>query len=113
MVGTFKRQGHEHMSKKAERQAERDEAAAELRKLLKPGDTVYTILRHRAASGMFRVIDLVIIARRTDLVYPKLPLQPGETYQRTDWEAQPKRVYSGHVPMSIGHRAARAMDDKW
>jgi len=36
-------------------------ACERLRELLKPGDTVYTILRHRARSGMFRVIAPVVI----------------------------------------------------
>ena len=39
--------------------AERDEAIANLREILKPGDTVYTILRHVSKSGMSRVIDAV------------------------------------------------------
>ena len=33
-----------------------------LLELVKPGDTVYTILRHVSRSGMSRVIDLVIIS---------------------------------------------------
>ena len=33
-----------------------------LLEMLKPGDTVYTILRHVSRSGMSRVIDLVIIS---------------------------------------------------
>lgn len=37
---------------------ERDEAIARLREILKPGDTVYTVVRHVSASGMSRVIDL-------------------------------------------------------
>ena len=36
----------------------RDEAIARLREILKPGDTVYTVVRHVSASGMSRVIDL-------------------------------------------------------
>lgn len=39
---------------------EQQEATAELRKLLKPGDTVYCILRAVSRSGMSRVIDLLI-----------------------------------------------------
>ncbi len=42
-------------------QAEQAEAIERLRDWIKPGDTVYTILRHRAASGMSRVIDHVVI----------------------------------------------------
>lgn len=41
---------------------ERAEATAELRKLLPPGSTVYTVLRHVSASGMSRRIDLYLIA---------------------------------------------------
>lgn len=33
-----------------------------LLELLKPGDTVYTILRHVSRSGMSRVIDLIIMS---------------------------------------------------
>uniref|UniRef100_A0AB74UFV0 Uncharacterized protein n=1 Tax=Caulobacter phage BL57 TaxID=3348355 RepID=A0AB74UFV0_9VIRU len=40
--------------------AEQAEAVASLRKLLKPGDSVYCILRHVSSSGMLRVIDLAI-----------------------------------------------------
>lgn len=40
---------------------EKAEAARELRKLLKPGDTVYTVLRHVSSSGMSRRIDLYCI----------------------------------------------------
>ena len=35
------------------------EARERLRRLVKPGDTLYCILRHVARSGMMRVIDLV------------------------------------------------------
>lgn len=42
-------------------QQERDKAREDLRAFVKPGMTVYTILRHRARSGMFRVIDVQTI----------------------------------------------------
>ena len=45
---------------KAQR-AERDEARAKLREWLKPGDTVYTVLRHVSRSGMQRTIQLIQI----------------------------------------------------
>ena len=38
-------------------QSERDEAIARLRETLKPGDTVYTVLRSVSRSGMTRGID--------------------------------------------------------
>lgn len=40
--------------------AQRDEAIQELRSLLQPGDTVYTVLRHVSRSGMSRNIDLYV-----------------------------------------------------
>lgn len=40
------------------RERERQEAIERLRAFLKPGDTVYTIVRHVSSSGMSRVIDL-------------------------------------------------------
>lgn len=45
----------------SKKQAERAEAIATLRKWLKPGSTVYTVLRHVSRSGMSRDISLVII----------------------------------------------------
>ena len=47
------------MTTKIEKQKIKDEAKAELRKMLPPGSTVYTILRHVSRSGMFRVIEMV------------------------------------------------------
>jgi len=40
---------------------EKDEAIARLHELLKPGDTVYTILRHVSRSGMMRAISPVLV----------------------------------------------------
>lgn len=45
---------------------DRQEAIAELRELVKPGDTVRTILRHRSQSGMFRAISAVVPFTRED-----------------------------------------------
>jgi hypothetical protein len=41
--------------------AGREESLAELRKWIKPNDTIYTVLRHRSASGMSREISLLKI----------------------------------------------------
>ena len=43
--------------------AEAQEARTELRRLLPPGTTVYTVLRHVSSSGMYRAISLVIPTR--------------------------------------------------
>lgn len=40
---------------------EQEKARETLRELIKPGMTVYTNLRHRAKSGMSRIIDLQVI----------------------------------------------------
>jgi hypothetical protein len=40
---------------------ESTESIKELRKLIKPGTTVYTVLRHVSSSGMSRSIDLFVI----------------------------------------------------
>lgn len=47
------------MTKQAE--LERQEGITRLREILKPGDTVYTILRHVSSSGMSRQISPVVI----------------------------------------------------
>lgn len=41
-------------------QAERQEALDTLRKWIKEGDTVYTVLRHVSRSGMQRIIGVVV-----------------------------------------------------
>ena len=48
-------------------QAERDEAREKLRKWLKPGDTVYTVLRHVSRSGMMRTIQVIHLEGHTEL----------------------------------------------
>lgn len=49
------------MATKAQKQSEVAEAIRELRKLLKPGDRVYSIIRHVSSSGMSRRIDFYTI----------------------------------------------------
>lgn len=41
--------------------ADKDQAVKELKELLKPGDTVYTILRHVSSSGVTRHISLKVV----------------------------------------------------
>ncbi len=42
-------------------QADQQEARERLYKLVEPGDTVFTVLKHVSRSGMYRVIDLYVI----------------------------------------------------
>ena len=51
---------------KAEKR-EKWEAIEKLREWIKPGDTVYTILRHVSRSGMQREIGIVLLKDGTDL----------------------------------------------
>jgi hypothetical protein len=96
------------VSKKSEIEAEKAEALASLRKMLKPGQTVYTVLRKRSASGMSRVIDLVIAYRQQELIYPKLP--DG----RTDWDATPTKKLGAPQIRSIGFLASKAgVGERW
>ena len=46
-------------------QVEQEELIDTLRTTLKPGDTVYTVLRHVSRSGMYRLIDLYKISNNT------------------------------------------------
>ena len=48
------------------KQSERDEYIAKLRETLKPGDTLYTVLRSVSRSGMSRVIDVYKFAGNAD-----------------------------------------------
>ena len=48
------------MSKAQDKRDERDAAIEQLRKMVKPGDTVYTILKHVSQSGMSRDIALIV-----------------------------------------------------
>lgn len=50
------------MTKSEEQRLYRDDARETLRNLVKPGDTVYTILRHVSRSGMQRTIGVVVMA---------------------------------------------------
>lgn len=52
------------MTSKAERQHDQEAAIATLREHLRPGDTVYTILRHVSASRMTRAIAPIVLRDR-------------------------------------------------
>jgi hypothetical protein len=53
--------GYERVSAAAGKRLHREQARAGLLEILKPGDTVYTVLRHVSASGMSRNIDLYVM----------------------------------------------------
>lgn len=76
------------MAKKALKEQLRDEAIREFKKLVKPGDTLYTVLRHVSRSGMMRHISVYAIkkgeTRMLDhlahkiLDWPRVPFGKGE-----------------------------------
>lgn len=49
------------MVTKAQTRTDREEGVKYLSTILKPGDTVYTVLKHRSKSGMTRHIDVLIV----------------------------------------------------
>lgn len=67
--------GSRRLTKKQQAENERNEAKEKLRGWLKPGDTVFTILRHVSRSGMMRHISLVANVE-------------GETMDITYWAAK-------------------------
>lgn len=52
------------MSQSANQKQQQQEAIAQLREIIKPGDTLYTILRHVSRSGMQREISVVTSEHR-------------------------------------------------
>lgn len=52
---------------KAQKTTKQAQNAEYMRELLKPGDTLYTVLRSRAASGMSRCIDVYVIRENEPL----------------------------------------------
>ena len=101
------------MAKRAEIDAEREEAQKNLLKLVKPGQTVYCILRSASASGMSRVIDLVIAQPDVEEIYPRLPDDQAEYKDQRDYNAKPKRKLRGYKIRSIGYLAAQLGVDRW
>ncbi len=101
------------MTKKEQVAAEQAEALAKLRKMLKPGDTVYCILRHRAASGMSRTIDLVIPYQDYAKEYPLLPADKAEFPGQKDYAAKPKLTKGAIRLRSIGWLTAKLVGDRW
>ena len=63
-------------------ETERKQYIEELQKLLKPGDTVYTVVRHVSQSGMYRAIDLYIIRDNQPLRITWSAAQLLEGYDR-------------------------------
>lgn len=69
---------------------EKMKTKTELRKLLNPGDTVYTVLRHVSSSGMFRRIDVYAPSREIGGAPIKITGQVatllGYRFSTNDWQ---------------------------
>jgi hypothetical protein len=62
---------------------ERQEAVENLKQYVKPGDVVYTTLRHVSSSGMFRAIDVFVMRDNQPLrITWDVGRAIGETYNR-------------------------------
>lgn len=75
---------------KAVREQEKQEAIDQLRKMIQPGDTVYTVLRYVSRSGMQRGIDLYIIGedRRPRWITAYVGKALDRPQSRKDWQEQ-------------------------
>ena len=69
------------MSTSKRQSLEREEARKELLTILKPGDTVYCILRHVSRSGMQREISLFVNGSHVDKF-------PDQGIRNIDWYAE-------------------------
>jgi hypothetical protein len=108
--------------------ADQAEAIENLKKWLKKGDTIYTILRHRSANGMSRVIDFYYIEdNRPMRITWSVAAALGYTYN-TKYEGVQVRgagmdmgfhvVYSLSSKLfsedgSYSHEAAYALKHEW
>ncbi len=84
------------------KEAERQEAVEQLRKWIKPGDTVYTIIRHVSRSGMQREIGVVLLTKGDD--GRQVDLHPNYLVAKALGERQGKRdgVIMGGCGMDMG-----------
>ena len=85
------------------------EAIKELKKVLKKGKTVYTVLRHVSRSGMQRHISLI------------LPPKPGSTYMRhldhnaaraLGWQDSGKGIVVGGCGLDTGHHLVYSLSHR-
>jgi len=86
------------MTTAAEKRTEQAEAIARLREWIAPGDTLYTVMRHRSASGMSRSID----------VYGFGPVRDGDNPP----DARNLRIVKSWYSYNIAKAGIGAWDDK-
>lgn len=72
--------GSDAMKKQSPKEIERENARKELLEILKPGDTVYCVLRHVSRSGMQREISLFVRGEHAEKF-------PDQAIRNIDWYA--------------------------
>lgn len=77
---------------------DRDEARDQLRAIVKPGSTVYTVLRHVSKSGMSRSIALYIIEDGE----PRWITYTAARAMRATWDDAREAIKVGGVGMDMG-----------
>lgn len=85
-------------------QAEQQDAINELRALIKPGDTVWTAIRHVSSSGMMRTIQVILLRNGEDGRGPS-PLWIGYTVAKAlalPYDTRREGVRIGGCGMDMG-----------
>lgn len=79
------------------REAEKQAALADLKQNIHAKDVIYTIVRHRSASGMYRAIDCYIF--RPDFEY-----RPNDTVEPFVFKGLTKLRYTYSIAKALGYR---------
>lgn len=83
-------------------ETERTEAIAKLQEILKPGDTLHTILRHVSSSGMSRIISVVHTSPDGDIQNLDYLISQLGVYKRTPLRAKHDGLKVGGAGMDMG-----------
>lgn len=84
------------------KEIERTEAIEKLREIIKPGDTLYTVLRHVSSSGMSRVISVVSVSPDGDIRNLDYLISQLGHYRRTPISAKHDGLKVGGAGMDMG-----------
>lgn len=85
------------------RESEKQAALADLKQNIHAKDVIYTIVRHRSASGMYRAIDCCIF--RPDFEY-----RPNDTVEPFVFKGLTKIRLTGKIATALGYRYDRKYD---
>lgn len=82
--------------------ADRAEAIAKLQEILKPGDTLHTILRNVSQSGMSRVISVVKTTEDGEIICLDWHIDRAGLYKRTPASSRHDGLKVGGCGMDMG-----------